>query len=72
MAEILQLMEEDEQEYLLDSKQRNRTCRRTVNKYPQHWELDCMDMPDLEFYTRFRMTRPTFMYDGFVIGFNTF
>ena len=60
MAELLQMMEEDEQDDLLDSKQRNRTCRRTVDKYSQHWEVECVDMPDLEFYKRFRMTRPTF------------
>ena len=60
MLEVLRMLDEDDEEELKNKKPRNRSCRRLVDKLSQHWEVEFQDMPDSEFYQRFRMTRLTF------------
>ena len=61
MLELLRMLDEDEEEDRASFNTRNRSRRRNVDQLSQHWEVECQDMPDVEFFQRFRMTRPTFL-----------
>ena len=53
------MLDEDEKQDKLVSSTKNRKCWIFFDKFSQHWEVECQDMPEAEFYHRFRKTRPT-------------
>ena len=51
------MLDEDEKQDKLVSSTKNRKCWIFFDKFSQHWEVECQDMPEAEFYHRFRNTR---------------